>query len=327
MVGKRFLGLPGSIAGLCCLVLLSGGCKKDLLHLHKVQRLNSTTNIRLNQIFPFGNNTYVICGGRQFWESEMLRSTDGYNWTSDSSTDAPKEMYGGSVSPNGQLFICGIDGDVLHSVDTGKTWHFNRIGNWEVYFGGGFPTPDTGFFVSSILQRGGSIVRVDGNFNIIDEQQFQFGMNNVYMVNRDTGYVIGYGAVMKTTNGGNTWNFLSAANDNFTAMDIHGSEIWLCGAAGSVFHTTDGGNNWARLRNGNDFTLPSYNLRCILFKDELNGWAAGDNGKLIRTDDGGHHWSEYDQFTTSAIRSIVFCDNGDLLLAGDDGILFRVTPD
>ncbi len=145
------------------------------------------------------------------------------------------------------------------------------------------------------------------------------------MVSPSAGYVIGYGTVMKTTDRGNTWNFQNVQGDNFEAMDIHGEEIWMCGYNGSIYHTADGGNNWTRLRNGNDVTLPRYYLMDIVFKDGQNGWAVCDNGKMIHTDDGGQHWEEYDQFTTSSLRSIALCPNGDLIAAGDNGNIFRVS--
>ena len=116
------------------------------------------------------------------------------------------------------------------------------------------------------------------------------------------------------------------ANDNFMSMDIHGNEIWMCGYAGSVYHTTDGGVHWQRQRNGNDLTLPRYDLLDIKFKDEQNGWAVCDDGKMLHSDDGGNHWEEYDRFTTSALRSIAICPNNDLLVAGDNGSIFRITP-
>lgn len=71
--------------------------------------------------------------------------------------------------------------------------------------------------------------------------------------------------------------------------------------------------------------LPRYNLLGIAFKDGQNGWAVCDDGKLIRTDDAGNHWEEYDRFTTSALRSIAICPNGDLLVAGDNGGIYRIT--
>jgi photosystem II stability/assembly factor-like uncharacterized protein len=259
--------------------------------------------------------------------STMLRSTDGgYTFTATTDTDAPKEMYGMGVSANGTMYLCGVDGDVLRSRDQGLSWQFNRIGDWLHYFGGTFITPDTGIFVSSVLQRQGTITRIDSNFHIIDEQTFNFGMNNIYVVDANTAYLIGYGTVMKTTDRGSTWQFLNVANDNFTAMDIHGEEIWLCGYAGSVFHSTDGGQNWHRQRDGNDFTLPRYSMLDIVFKDRLNGWAVCDNGKMLYSNDGGNHWMEYDQFVTSALRSIALCPNGDVLVCGDNGNIFRLTP-
>jgi photosystem II stability/assembly factor-like uncharacterized protein len=198
--------------------------------------------------------------------------------------------------------------------------------NWNVYRGGTFVTPDTGIFVSSVLQRQSTITRVDSAFKIIDEQTFLFGLNNIYMSGADTGYAIGYGVVMKTTNRGASWDYLDVDGDNFTAMDLHGNEMWLCGANGGIYHSYDAGVNWQRLRNGNDLSVARYMLRCILFTDHLHGWAAGDKGKVIYTNDGGINWAEYKSFTPSTLRSIARCPNNDLLLAGDDGALYRIKP-
>lgn len=306
------------------IVILISSCKKDMLHWQHVQQLNSGTNGRLTNIkFP-DNNTCIIAGGVQFDRSDILRSSDGgYTFTEMHSAEAPKEMYGMSIAPNGTIYLCGIDGDVLHSADKGVTWQFDRIQNWNVYCGGGFPTPDTGIFVSTVLQRQCTITRVDANFKILDEQTFLFGMNNIYMTSASTGYVIGYGTVMKTTDHGNSWHFQDVKGDNFTAMDIHGSEIWMCGANGSIYHTYDG-TSWATLRNGNNISLARYYLRSILFKDSSKGWAVGDEGVVLYSRDGGRNWSEYERFTTNNLRGIALCPNGDLLVAGDNGTLYRI---
>ena len=181
-------------------------------------------------------------------------------------------------------------------------------------------------FIASLAQDTGYITFVDSNCNIINTRKYGFGLNEIYMTNQSTGYVIGYGVAMKTGDCGTTWTFLDVEGDNFMAMDIHGNEIWMCGYNGSVYHTSDGGNNWTRYRNGNDITLPRYRLLSILFVDALNGWAVGEDGKIIYSDDGGRHWMEYKRFTTNALRSIVLCPNKDLLVAGDGGTLYRITP-
>ena len=311
---------------LSLVVIFFSGCRKDLLHWQKVQKLTSNTTARLDNVRFVGNNICIAAGGVQFLSSEILRSVDGgYTWSVYSDSNAPKELFGMNVTEGGDVYLCGVDGDVLHSHDSGRTWKFGRAGDWLPLVGGTFTTRDTGIFVSTTLQRQCTIVRVDSNFKTIDEKTYPFGLNNIYIATPVTGYVVGYGVVMKTIDRGATWNFQDVAGDNFTAMDIRGAGIWMCGENGSIYHSSDG-TGWQELRNGNDITHPHYSLRCILFKDELHGWAAGDDGKVIYSDDGGNHWMEYDQFTTSALRSMALCPNGDLLVVGDGGVIFRILP-
>lgn len=307
-------------------LLLGAGCKKDLLHWQHVQQLSTNTTSRLDNIRFLGNNVCVIGGGVQFDKAEVLRSTDGgYTWQNYPYPQAGKEMTGMAVTSSGRIYMCGTDGTVLYSTDSGQTFLFGRIGTWATLTGASFPASDTGIFVSTVLQRNSAITRIDSNFNIISVDSLDFGMNNIYMTDANNGYIIGYGAIMKTTNRGDSWMFLDPTDDNFTAMDIHGDEMWMCGANGSVYHTLNAGYHWDKYRNGNDIALPRYGLRCILFKDELNGWAAGDGGVMIHSNDGGKHWAQYSSFTGSTIRSLALCPNGDLLAAGDDGTLFRLS--
>lgn len=287
--------------------------------------MESGTDTRLNNIAFLDDSTCIIAGGTTFDRSTIVRSTDGgYNWVADSSGDAPKEMYGMGVSASGTIYLSGIDGDILESRDKGRSWQFHRIDNWLVYKGGSFPTPDTGIFVSSVLQRESTITRVDSNFKILDEQTFQFGLNNIYIINASTSIVIGYGVMMKSIDNGATWSYLDIDGDNFTAMSVIGNEMWVCGAAGSIFHSSDGGNHWERFRNGNDLTRRRYMLRSILFTSPQTGWAVGDDGLVIYSQDGGRNWMEYKPFTTNHLRSIAACPNGDLLMAGVNGGLYRI---
>jgi photosystem II stability/assembly factor-like uncharacterized protein len=306
-------------------LFLLGSCKKDQLQWQKVQQLTSNTSAQLNHIRFINDSVCIIEGGIQWHNSEILRSTDGgYTWKAFEDADVPIELTSLGVAANGTIYLGGVYGNILHSVDAGKTWQYSRIKDELDYLGGSFATPDTGIFVSTILQRQCGITRVDSNFNIIDQQTFLFGMNNLYITSPSVAYAIGYGTVMKTTDRGNTWSFQDVKGDNFETMDIHGEEIWLCGYNGSIFHTTNGGNNWTRLRNGNDITLPHYPLMDIVFKDAQHGWGVCDNGKIIYTNDAGNHWEEYNQVTTNSLRSIAICPNGDLLVAGDNGYIFRL---
>ncbi len=333
IIGKYAPALqPQALAGILalCTALTVGisSCKKDLLHLKNVQQLNSQTSCRINNVQFIDSKTAILAGGEIWSKTAVCRSTDGgYTWIADTSgtvTGLGKAMFGMDIAPSGKTYLCGVDGDVLHSADSGNTWNFNRIDNWLHYVGGTFAKPDTGIFVSTVLQRQCTITRVNARFQIIDTQTFLFGLNGIKMMTPDRGYIYGYGTVMQTTNGGATWTFQDVKGDNFTAMEAHGDEMWLCGSSGGIYHTLNGGVNWEELRNGSDITQKRYYLRCITFKDSNTGWAAGDNGALIYTDDGGRHWAQYESFTTKCLRTISICPNGDLLVAGDDGVLFRI---
>ena len=311
------------------LILLIGSCKKDLLQLQKVQTLNSHTTSRLNRIKFLNDSVVLIAGGEKFGDAEVLRSVDnGYTWVHNIIPNVGVGMYGLGVSPSGYIYLCGFYGNTLFSKDHGISWVHNKISiDFAYYVDIAFPTDEKGIVISTILQRNGSICQIDTNLQVKDTFNYSFGLNDIYMPNALTGYVLGYGAVLKTKDGGTTWNFLDINGDNFNGIcAIDDNNLWICGYSGSVFHTSDAGAHWERLRNGSDITLPAYRLLSIVFKDSQNGWATCDNGKLIHTDDGGLHWEEYDQFTTSALRSIAICPNGDLLVTGDNGVLFRVIP-
>jgi photosystem II stability/assembly factor-like uncharacterized protein len=309
------------------IVFLFATCKKDQLKFHSVQKMVSNTNCRLNHVRFISPTTVIAAGGIQFYQSEIVISHDGgYTWSSFSDPAAPKEMFGMAVTSFNKIVLCGVDGDVLTSADSGSTWKFNRIQDWSQYMSGTFITQDTGIFVSTVLQRQCSITRIDSSFKTIDAQTYTFGANNIYFRSKDTGYLIGYGTVMKTTDRGNTWNFLDVQDDNFMSLCFINDTIKMCGYNGSIYSSSDGGNSWTMLRNGNDFTIPHHGLLDIMFSDSLHGWIACDDGTLLYSNDGGNHWSEFETFTSEAIRSFALCPNNDILAVGDNGNIYRITP-
>ncbi len=312
---------------LFALLFAYASCKKDVLHWQRVQQLSSNTTSKLNHVRFITDSICVIGGGVHFEKAEVLRSVDGgYTWNNYSYPEAGKGMYGMGVGVDGTIYMCGTDGCLLHSYDAGASFGFRRILDWEYYVGVSFPEPNTGFLVTTHLDEDGSVTKIDTGCNILDKQYFSFGLTDIYMISAQVGYVIGYGVVLKTVDGGNNWLFLDPEGDKFTCMDIHGNELWICGYAGSIYHSTDAGGHWSRVRNGNDITLKRYRMLSIVFKDNTSGWASCDDGTVIYTDDGGKHWSEYDRFTNQALRSMVICPNGDLLVCGDNGALYRVMP-
>jgi photosystem II stability/assembly factor-like uncharacterized protein len=304
-------------------------CKKDKIYFDKIERVESNTTSRLNRIQFLNDTTCIIAGGEKFNKAEILRSTDGgYTWQSFSDfPETNKGQYGFGVSPAGKIWTTGFDGTILESNNDGASWSERRVQNWKYHVALSFVNENRIVLLNTAAQKGGFIIVVDSNLQILKSDSVAFGTNDVQMVNEQTGYIAAYGVILKTNDGGDTWEYLNIKNDNFNALDCKGpDEVWTCGYNGSIYHTTNGGKTWDRLRNGNSITIKKYNLTDIVFKDANNGYAVGEKGLVIYTSNGGKDWKEYNRFTENALRSITICPNGTLLVVGDEGVIYRLHP-
>jgi photosystem II stability/assembly factor-like uncharacterized protein len=318
-----------SVIILVAVVNLFFSCKKEQLYFQKVERVESNTTSKLNRIHFVNDTTCIIAGGEKFSIAEVLRSTDGgYTWQSTTNfPETNKGQYGFGISPAGKIWLTGFDGTVLSSNDNGASWSEKRLGNWKYHLAVSFVNENRVVLVNTGAQKEGEIVIADTNQQILKTTTYLFGINDVQMVNAQTGYVAAYGVILKTTDGAENWEYLDIKNDNFTALDCKSAdEVWACGYNGSIIHTTDGGKSWDRLRNGNSVTIAKYHLTDIVFKDADNGYAVGEDGLVIYTSNAGKDWTKYSRFTENTLRGITICPDGTLLVVGDKGVIYRLHP-
>ncbi len=310
---------------LICLQLFS--CKKDLLHWQNVAQLDSHSKTdRLAKIIFKDANTGYILGGNWYVDAVILTTNDGGNtWARQSYPLVGQLLMGGTVAPSGTVYGIGFEGKMLNGNGTNSNWQFTQMEHYW-FRDLSFKQPDSAILIGGISFNSGMIQHIDSNGHVFMRDSLPYQLNQIKMVSASTGYICGYGLVLKTTDGGMTWAMLDISGDNFYAMCIHGEEIWVCGYNGSIFHTLDGGKNWQNFRNGNDLTQESYRLTDILFTDNMHGWAVGENGLVVYSRDGGQHWSKYDQFTTSTLYSIAQNANGNLFVCGENGSVYRILP-
>jgi photosystem II stability/assembly factor-like uncharacterized protein len=234
-------------------------------------------------------------------------------------------LFGISQAPGGILYTCGYDGKALYSTDTGKTWIFKQL-VYQPYKRVVFTSADKGIVIGGISFEEGFMERINGQGEQLSWDSLRYELNDILMLNNHTGFICGYGVMMRTDDGGDTWQILNVKGDNFNAISYCNNEIWVCGYNGSIIHSTNMGLTWEKLRNGNDITNTSYHLDGILFKDAMNGWAVGEKGVVLHSDDGGRHWSEYHNFTSNDLHSIALAPNGNIIVAGDKGTILRLVP-
>jgi photosystem II stability/assembly factor-like uncharacterized protein len=142
-------------------------------------------------------------------------------------------------------------------------------------------------------------------------------LNEVYFVNQDTGYVVGTSIILKTENGGTTWQ--SSFTGSFLLEGVCFTSLTNGFAVGynltvnksTIIKTTDAGANWTV----NNLTTTSF-LNDIYFVDSNTGFIVGSDGKAFRTTDGGISWDTLNTGTTERLQSVFFSDSQNGIIVG-----------
>ncbi|RYD58983.1 MAG: hypothetical protein EOP56_01775 [Sphingobacteriales bacterium] len=308
----------------CFAALALSACKKEQLDWQQVQQLDSHTTDRLNEVMFINDSIGFAVGGQRFYTATLLTTRDGGStWETHSFPEAGKGLYGITTDNNGTIYICGFDGKLLYSEDKGTTWQFNQLSIWDSYKGLAF-AGDKGLAIGGISFSKGFITQLS-NKNVSLHDTTAYELNDIEMTDDNTGYISGFGVVMKTTDGGNTWAMQDINNDNFSAICVWDKlHAWVCGYNGSIHYTENGGDKWEKLKGANAALGSKHRLLDILFTNPTDGWACGEEGLLLYTQDGGHRWKEYKHFTNEALRSISSSPDGHIIVAGDNGALYKL---
>ncbi|TWT99798.1 Ycf48-like protein precursor [Botrimarina colliarenosi] len=122
------------------------------------------------------------------------------------------------------------------------------------------------------------------------------GGYGVALVDESRGWLVGDGALVRTTDdGGQAWgpppsDLPPSLADWFDwrAVACRGEHVWIAGSPGSiVLHSPDAGRTWRLARTG--VATP---ITAITFVDDARGWAVGEFGRILTTRDGGRTWRD-----------------------------------
>lgn len=114
-------------------------------------------------------------------------------------------------------------------------------------------------------------------------------LEDVFFVNADTGWVVGYnGIIKKTINGGNTWTTqTSGIYERLTDIYfLNSNKGWIAGSNGTLLYTNNGGENWHP-----QLIHTSSWINAVFFINDTIGWIGCDSDTLVlKTIDGGNSW-------------------------------------
>jgi len=109
-----------------------------------------------------------------------------------------------------------------------------------------------------------------------------------FLPDGQTGYVVGQGLILKTTDGGETWDSLRLTGSfQGVTFPVNADTGFATASGGRVFRTTDAGASWQRETTG-----VTIDVRGVCFpRDNQTGYVVGGAPSLImKTTDAGRHW-------------------------------------
>lgn len=150
------------------------------------------------------------------------------------------------------------------------------------------------------------------------------------MASSSIGFAVGQsGTVLKTTDGGVSWNQINisiaelSTTDLYTARAISSTKIIIAGEGGAIYSSSDTGTTWTTSTSGT-----TQLLNAMSFVDSSNGWIGGENRTLLKTTNGGSTWSVSSVSgleTNETINDIAFRDKSNGILAGLNGTLLQTS--
>jgi photosystem II stability/assembly factor-like uncharacterized protein len=209
----------------------------------------------------------------------------------------------GLLPENHKVKVSGINNSILQ-----KTKRYNAL------------------FLKDRTKANNTVLKITGNEIGPTISSRQFTNNDVFFIDKDTGWIVGNnGKFIYTTNGGTKWEIEPlTSSDNLNSVHFTSkSNGWVVGDFGTVYHYYVSPSNEKSVTKINVNT--NNTLNSVYFIDENIGFIAG-NGIILKTTNGGVNWSNImPSGLTDNVVSIKFAYVALGLAVTEQGKILRTT--
>ncbi len=273
---------------------------------------------RYHAVARMGSGVVVV--GNQ---GVIVRSLDnGETWKRVVLPDWPA-LIDVQACPNGTFVALAFAPTVFVSTDNGATWTRRSIPTSESPQAMTCAPDNRIWVVGAFTTRWTS---ADAGQTWVESTNDEDALlTTVQFFDADNGVITGeFGTVMKTRDGGESWETLPQLVDEFYPQAAYFSDPqtgWISGLGGVILHTSDGGETWSEQET--ETVVPLYGLEQV--GNTL--YAVGGEGTLLRLD--GTRWRrvEHGKPIRLYIRAIRALDDHRAIIAGVGGALHIVNLD
>ena len=281
--------------------------------------------------------SYGICVGKADEDETVLISTDGgASWSKIPDANVYGDLMRALFTPEGDAaIVVGSDairgGGAVRICDgTLSTWKAANYGTAVSMQDVVFVDFQNGIFVG---KKGAIYTTNDGGSNLIARvcpvasDTGDVTISGVDFVSSTVGFAVGTDSlIIKTTDGGKTWQIVPAENisseteiDHLNRIQMVSEDVgYVVGSGGVVLKTEDGGDTWVQkpVPDGIECELMS-----LCFLDEDEGWVVGGSGVVLHTSNGGDTWEQQITGVNSSLTGVKFVSPTDGWICGNMAIL------
>lgn len=143
---------------------------------------------------------------------------------------------------------------------------------------------------------------------------------DIHWVNDEVAYVAGTNIILKTIDGGLSWQEQEAPSpDKINALDFFNQNLGiLVGENGKLFRTTNGGEAWQSIPFD-----PSINFTSVKFLTQTKVIITGKKGVIFQSNNGGASWTPIPLNTQHDLNALFFINQNTGFVVGSQAKIFK----
>ena len=260
----------------------------------------------------------------------ILRTTDGGATWSPQASGSGDILLDIDFAELSWGLCVGTGGSILRTTNGGGEWIIVQDGFIGTYHGvdmvgdavTGYAVGVNGIFQPIVAKtiNGG----VDWTFNSFYIDGNEGTLTDVRFIDPAAGFATavlwnGQGAVVRTTDGGTTWEPVYTIGAPLYAIDFFDALTGVAtGEIGYVHRTEDGGETWELQVTGGGVAMSG-----VAIPDPAVVTIAGELGTIRRTETAGSHWQEQESGTSLILRDLAFPAVLTGYAVGDGGVILK----
>lgn len=298
-------------------------CRKEQMEVVHLE-LNTGTSQQLFDLQFVDDSIGYACGGDKWTKGVRLYTRDGGTTWSGADSIFNAAAYSLCFLNASTGYIAGNVSNIALTTDSGLTFTTAQS-DYRPILDIAFYNQLSGIKVGGDGYSNGYIARTTDGGNQWQTFDITNAINTVSYLDSNTIIAAGFGVVYKSTDAGANFNPLNVRGDQFTSVSVVSKELFfIAGYNGSIIKTTNGGNSFQILKPGNVPFSNREHFRCIDMYDSQHGLAGGDAGLLYYTNNGGDSWKKVKSFTHVNIRQLQMRSPNAAYAAGDEGKIFKL---